>query len=108
VVRAGEAMGEGSVSIGWRVQQYPTTYATPRSALAIHTGSRIRGVGTGGSNPLAPTKTSSSPDETRCSSGLVKPICRAHQALFPAYMCAPWSAIAALRLQPRQERFAGG
>src|ERR1035441_6256445 len=33
----------------------PTTYAAPRSALAIHSGSTIRGVGTAGSNPLAPT-----------------------------------------------------
>ena len=35
----------------------PTTYAAPRSAFAIHSGSTIRGVGTAGSNPLAPTRT---------------------------------------------------
>ena len=34
----------------------PTTYAAPRSAFAIHSGSTIRGVGTAGSNPLAPTR----------------------------------------------------
>ena len=33
----------------------PTTYAAPRSAFAIHSGSTIRGVGTAGSSPLAPT-----------------------------------------------------
>ena len=33
----------------------PTTYAAPRSGLAIRSGSTIGGVRTAGSNPLAPT-----------------------------------------------------
>ena len=32
-----------------------TTYAALRSAFVIHSGSTIRGVGTAGSGPLAPT-----------------------------------------------------
>jgi len=34
---------------------WPRVYATPPSASSIHAGSTIRGVGPGGSNPLAPT-----------------------------------------------------
>jgi hypothetical protein len=34
-------------------------YAAPRSALAIHSGSRIRGVEPGGSSPLVPTRKTS-------------------------------------------------